>query len=134
MELCPSSLISRISMSQSLWKVARYLRNTRVVVECLCSLMQQNIRTHADNITVSMLDSNNNVSGDVLEEDAQKASNELRDWLESHTDPNRNPWTEWDDDSWSAGSDGETDSCLRIDPTAGREAEEDCVEIGRAHV
>ena len=42
-----------------------------------------------------MIDRNNNICVDDVK--AKEASDALKDWLETHTDPNKNPWTE---DSW----------------------------------
>ena len=62
-------------------------------------------------------------------------SESLKAWLESVTDPNKDPWTSEDwrglevlesDDE----EEEEEEEAVTIDPTLGREGDEDCVVVG----
>ena len=75
-----------------------------------------------------MKDLNNNTS--------DNATNKLQTWLEDHTDPNKNPWS---DDNWRHYKDiidnisdcDSDDDHVTVDPTCDREDEADCVvELG----
>ena len=71
-----------------------------------------------------MTDINNNPS-DIQPCDRLKA------WLETVTDPNKDPWTS---DQWRGldilQNDLEEEEEVAIDPTLGREEEDDCVLVG----
>ena len=59
-------------------------------------------------------------------------SGSLKAWLESVTDPNKDPWTS---DDWRVlkvleSNDDDEEEEVAIDPTLGREGEEDCVVVG----
>ena len=71
-----------------------------------------------------MTDINNNPS-DIQPSDRLKA------WLETVTDPNKDPWTS---EQWRGldifQTDQEEEEEVPIDPTLGREDDEDCVLVG----
>ena len=72
-----------------------------------------------------MTDINNNPSED-------QAGHNLKAWLQSVTDPNKDPWSseEWKGLDVSESEEEEEQEDVPIDPTLGREREEGCVVVG----